>query len=78
MDKTNWKRLLDHLSDKKRMILEPQMVLQVMQAVAKKAPLFRNTINVLMQQDYFKAEVVDFIKENPTLFDGISVDVAKA
>jgi hypothetical protein len=78
MDKTNWKRLLDQLSDKKRMILEPQMILAVMQAAAKKMPMFRNTISIMMQTSFIANEVVDFIKENPQMFDGISVDVEPA
>jgi hypothetical protein len=76
VDKTVWPKLLEHLTDKKRMILEPTMILAVMQAAAKKMPMFRNTISILMQTDFIKTEVVDFIKENPTMFDGISVDVA--
>lgn len=77
MDKSNWKRLLDHLSAKQQFILDPEMVMQVMQAAGKKAILLRNAVALMLQADFIKEVVVDFIKENPQLFDGISVDQPK-
>lgn len=74
MDKITWKRLVDHLTEKKKTIMEPDMVLQLMQAVGKKATLFRNTIAVLLQDPFIKGHVVDFIKENILMFDGLHAD----
>jgi hypothetical protein len=77
-NKNDWKRLLDKLTEKQHTILEPGMVLDVLYAVGKKQQLLRNTIAVLLQNEMVKACVVDFIKENPTLFEGISVDTPVA
>jgi hypothetical protein len=74
-DKSTWKRLMDALTEKKHTILDTVMVLQVMHAVAKKALLLRNTISVLMQDSTVANSVIEFIKDNPQMFDGVSVDV---
>jgi hypothetical protein len=76
-NKSLWKKLLDNLTEKKSTILEPDMVLQVVIASAKKAALFRNSIALLLQNEEVQKQVVEFIKDNPTLFDGINVEPEK-
>jgi hypothetical protein len=76
-DRKKWSRLADNMTDKRTTVLTPDMVIELIIASAKKRPLFRNIIAAMLQNQLIRETVVEYIGENPQMFDGISVDLPK-
>ena len=66
-----WTRLSNRLTDKTMMVVEPGMVVELVDKMAKNKVKFQNTIRELLSNEKIRKEVVEFINNNPEKFEDI-------